>query len=657
MEHLQVEAFAAASDLDRRASALATAPLSVRAIFDALPVSAAILDANGRIVLVNSRWEQFAGDNGGDDVGVGADYFGVCAAAAMHDETARAALEGLRGLIAGTRSELTLLYPCHGPDEQRWFRLEAEPLDLSETRHVLVKHQDVTEHVRMQHDVHLRSRLLDEVDAAVIATDLAGTITLWSRGAQQLYGWSAEEAMGADIIALTVPEQRALTGRDIMDTLRATGSWEGRVDVARKNGPPVPAFVRNSLVHDEQGEIVGVIGVIVDLREHDALQQQVARSSQRLRAVTQSIGEGLCTLDGHGRITYVNPVGERLLATALVTAHGTRLSDWLVRDGLTDLPDRGAPGVPTPLHPWEGELVRGDGTRLPIECVVRELDVDGDGRPEGWVVVFRDISERRERERELHEQAEQAAWFDRIHDALDHDRFELHAQPIVDLATGQAVQHEVLIRLRDRDDPDRLISPGAFLPAAERLGLAAAIDRWVVRRALELSDGRHPVEINLSAHSIGDPAVSGYIEQQLEDTGADPSMVVFEITETALLENDEAARHFAQRVHELGCQLALDDFGTGYSSFTYLKQLPVDFLKIDMEFVRDAVHNPSSRHVINAVVALARAFGIQTVAEGVEDAATLELLTTLEVDFAQGYHLGRPQPTDRLSVFAPKEPA
>jgi EAL domain-containing protein (putative c-di-GMP-specific phosphodiesterase class I) len=123
-----------------------------------------------------------------------------------------------------------------------------------------------------------------------------------------------------------------------------------------------------------------------------------------------------------------------------------------------------------------------------------------------------------------------------------------------------------------------------------------------------------------------------------------PGMLVFEITETAIVEDEQAASMFAERLHALGCKVALDDFGTGYGSLTYLKQMPVDHLKLDIEFVRDVVENAASRHVIQAIIALARDFHLETVGEGVEDAATLEVLRELGVDFAQGYHLARPQP-------------
>jgi EAL domain-containing protein (putative c-di-GMP-specific phosphodiesterase class I) len=175
----------------------------------------------------------------------------------------------------------------------------------------------------------------------------------------------------------------------------------------------------------------------------------------------------------------------------------------------------------------------------------------------------------------------------------------------------------------------------------------------VGRRAGDDAGGRgRPVEVNVSARSVGDPAVIEHIERCLARSGADPGLVVFEITETALIDDASAALAFAERVRALGSKLALDDFGTGFGTFTYLKQLPVDYLKIDIEFVRDLATNSASHHVVQAVVALARAFGLQTIAEGVEDGATLELLRELGVDLAQGYFIARPAPlpiVERLS--------
>ena len=152
------------------------------------------------------------------------------------------------------------------------------------------------------------------------------------------------------------------------------------------------------------------------------------------------------------------------------------------------------------------------------------------------------------------------------------------------------------------------------------------------------------IEANLSATSIGTSDLLPFIEQQIREAHADPANLVFEITETALMQDITAGEAFARGLTELGCGLALDDFGTGFGSFTYLKKLPITHLKIDIEFVRDLATNPANLHVVKAIVSLARAFGLKTIAEGVEDEHALTLLRAEGVDFAQGFHLGRPVP-------------
>lgn len=387
--------------------------------------------------------------------------------------------------------------------------------------------------------------------------------------------------------------------------------------------------------------------------ERLAADARVERAQQRLRTVTDRLGDGLCTLDCHGRIVDVNPQGERLLQAKGFRAIGGSFVNRLVgthADGSVREPSEiliGADFAGFALATiTEDLLIRSDGSQLPIEYLVNPLPAEAHGEPDGWVVVFRDISERKARDAIVQERTEHADWIARIRDALEHDRFVLFAQPIVDLTTRRTVQHELLLRLQDPDEG--LVAPGRFLPTAEAYGLAPTIDRWVIGRAFEIAAAGHAIELNLSATSLTDPSLPLLIERQLQMTGADASQIVFEITETALIENDTAACNFAHRLRALGCKLALDDFGTGYSGFTYLKNLPIDLLKIDMEFVRDATHNPVSQHVITAVVSLARAFGIRTVAEGVEDAETLELLAELGVDEAQGYFLGRPVPSEDM---------
>ncbi len=204
--------------------------------------------------------------------------------------------------------------------------------------------------------------------------------------------------------------------------------------------------------------------------------------------------------------------------------------------------------------------------------------------------------------------------------------------------------------------PGELIAPTAFLYAAERFGLIVAIDIWVVSQAVAMiaEQQRHGnrivLAVNLSGRSIGDPALAAHIDRELDESGIDPSCLVFELTETAAVSNLESAQKFGRRIHQRGCGLALDDFGSGCASFHYLKSLPFDYIKIDGGFIRDLPHQPIDRLVVRAIVTIAKGMGKQTIAEFVTDQSTCDLLTEEGVDHAQGFHLGRPEPA--AAVFA-----
>jgi EAL domain-containing protein (putative c-di-GMP-specific phosphodiesterase class I) len=250
------------------------------------------------------------------------------------------------------------------------------------------------------------------------------------------------------------------------------------------------------------------------------------------------------------------------------------------------------------------------------------------------------------------------AWTDRIKTALEGDLFVVHSQPIVDLAGGPGERHELLIRMAGEDD--ELIPPGAFLPAAERFGLARDIDAWMVRRAVALIGaermaGRSVVlEVNVSGSSIAEPEFPVAIERALQEASIDPSSLVLEITETAAIANMEEARRFATRIREMGCEFALDDFGAGFGSFDYLKHLPVDYLKIDGEFVRGLTKSRIDQRMVKAMVEIARGLDLRTIAECVETEESLALLQDYGVDFAQGYHLGPPRPAAEEIGAAPQ---
>jgi EAL domain-containing protein (putative c-di-GMP-specific phosphodiesterase class I) len=245
-------------------------------------------------------------------------------------------------------------------------------------------------------------------------------------------------------------------------------------------------------------------------------------------------------------------------------------------------------------------------------------------------------------------------WLARLRRALQEQSFVLHYQPIMSLHDGTVSHYEALVRLAD--DPDgQLVAPGRFLPAAERYGLIREIDRMVLARAVELLAGEHGehgtrIAINCSSLSITDGGMLTEIERQLTSARVNPAQLVIEVTETAAISDMARARAFCAGVQELGCAVALDDFGAGFGSFQYLKHLPFQYLKIDGDFIRELPASRKDQLVVRALVELARGMGKQTIAEYVSDAATVELLRELGVDYAQGFEVGRPHPVVPLAA-------
>lgn len=248
-------------------------------------------------------------------------------------------------------------------------------------------------------------------------------------------------------------------------------------------------------------------------------------------------------------------------------------------------------------------------------------------------------------------------WQNRIEEALEHDRFELHLQPIMNLSNDRISSAEVLLRLRDEDE---LVPPSRFVYIAERVGLMPQVDAWVVDNSLAMLarlrelDPLFELEVNLSGHSIGHPDIERTIRDSLIKHDVDPKALILEITETAAVADVGLARAFAERMTELGCAFALDDFGAGFGSFYYLKHLIFDYVKIDGEFVAHVHESQVDRTIMRSIVGIARDLGKRTVAEFVSDRDILAVCRAEGVDFAQGFLIGKPVPYDEfVATFLP----
>ena len=256
---------------------------------------------------------------------------------------------------------------------------------------------------------------------------------------------------------------------------------------------------------------------------------------------------------------------------------------------------------------------------------------------------------------------EEMKWVSRITSAVDENRFELFYQPIVGIGkkNSRARGHYELL-LRMRDEKGDLVGPDQFIPAAERYNLMSTLDRWVIQQALSLLADRNPeaeeahftLAINLSGTSLSEDRFLEFVINELEKQKLPHGAICFEITETAAISNLSRVIHFMQALKKLGCKFSLDDFGSGLSSFTYLKNLPVDYLKIDGQFIRNVAEDAVDESMVKAINQVGQAMGIETIAERVETKEVLDKLSELGVEFAQGYYIARPTSVQTFEPWA-----
>jgi PAS domain S-box-containing protein len=341
----------------------------------------------------------------------------------------------------------------------------------------------------------------------------------------------------------------------------------------------------------------------------------------------------ICTADVDGRFTSLNAAWERVLGWTREELMARPFIEFVHPDD-AERTIRAAASLAEPdreVAAFENRYRTRDGE---FRWLMWSARSDGNT----WFAVASDVTERKEAERRLRE-------------AILENRLLAYSQPIVDHRSGRVVQEELLVRLRERDGPGVLL-PGAFLPEAERSGLIVEVDRWMTAEGLRLAKRGRNVEVNLSAKSIQDDTFLAELSEDIRSAGVAARRLVFEITETAALGNLDATSDFADRLDQLGCRFALDDFGTGFASLTHLRRLPIQMLKLDISFVGGIRTSAEDRALVRGVAGIARELGLETIAEGVEDAITYRLLGDYGIDRAQGFLIGRPVPvlTERRTL-------
>jgi diguanylate cyclase (GGDEF)-like protein len=256
-------------------------------------------------------------------------------------------------------------------------------------------------------------------------------------------------------------------------------------------------------------------------------------------------------------------------------------------------------------------------------------------------------------------------WVSRINRACEENRLELHCQPIVAIRAGTEAFRQFELLLRMRDENGQLVQPAEFIPAAERFNLMPALDRWVVRqacqhlahkRADDLSRAPYTITINVSTTTINDEQFLDYVIAEMATADLSPGALCFELTESTAMSSLAAATRFIHELRKRGCKFSLDDFGSGLSSFLFLKNLPVDYIKIDGSFVQNVAQDVIDRSMVEAITQIGRTMGIATIAERVDSAEVLNQLAELGVQYAQGHYIAAPQPVEALASLVASAP-
>ena len=543
---------------------------------------------------------------------------------------------------------------------------------------------------------------LNSLAEAIIATDERGRIAFLNPAAERLTGSDAAQATGKlleEIVSLVDESDRRLLSDPVHQALTSGAPVSlGRraLLLSRSNGSERSIELSASPVRNDAKEVIGAVLLLHDVTElrglarqmsyqatHDAL-TGLANRREFERRLEEAIegghrGDGqhvLCYLD-LDRFKLVNDTSGHLAGDSMLREVAKLLRD-AVRDSDTvarlggdefgmlligcplekarQIADDVCRSVGDYRFVWKDrifnigvsvglvEISRESGTLEELMAAADTACYVAKKQGSGRVAVYS------ARDEALARHSGEIQWLQRLQGALKDNRFQLYQQVIVPAHGGDGgPAMEVLIRLRDENGQE--LPPAEFMRAAERYRLMGLVDRWVVQTTLAaLGRGAivvqpdRSVAINISGQTLGDAQFLEFVVECLDSTGVAPAQICFEIAESAVVANLEHARRFVGVLHGMGCKFALDDFGSGVGSFSNLKNLPLDYLKIDGSFIRNLARDTVNQAMVTAMIKLARTLNFKVIAEQVEDTTALEAARRMGVDYLQGYAIGRPQP-------------
>lgn len=542
---------------------------------------------------------------------------------------------------------------------------------------------------------------LQSIGEAVITTDPTGVVDFMNPAAEHLTGWSAGDATGRhlnEIFSLVTETDGDALPDPIARALRDHDESEAAAIMVRSDGATVAVIENAAAIRDSDGHFTGAALIIRDvsrernlLREmafqatHDPLTRLINRR-QFERELAAVVEDARCSASRHvlmyidvDQFKAVNDScghigGDQLLKQ--VAGHlgeNIRRLDRLARLGgdefgvlLRDCEVGRALEVAEVLrHEIKGLRLHWENRTFRISLSIGVVAITCDSGSLDEVLraadaacyVAKDQGRNRVHcyqpdDQMLARRSGDMQWLHKLREAIDNDALVLYGQPIFPLADDSPSPPMCELLVRMLGDDGRVVPPMTFIPAAERFNLMFDLDLWVIGAAFrqlaalwrQQPDDRRVFTINLSGQSLDHPDLEQAIQKLEMRHAIDPHRICFEITETSVIANMERALKLMDQLRRRGFLFALDDFGTGLSSFAYLKKLPVDFLKIDGEFVRDILADPVDKAMVDTIKRIGGVLGMQTIAESIEDAETCELLTAMGIDYGQGYHLAKPVP-------------
>jgi diguanylate cyclase (GGDEF)-like protein/PAS domain S-box-containing protein len=531
---------------------------------------------------------------------------------------------------------------------------------------------------------------MEQSTNAVIFTDTKGNIEYVNPKFTKITGYTMSEVLGQNPRILKSGAKTPKEYKCLWETITSGNEWRGEFCNRKKNGELYWAYVTISAIKNTKGHTTHFLAIKEDITERKKFETHLEylidydsltnlynrrRFNKELKnwielARRYNTNGSLLFLDldnfKYVNDTYGHRAGDELLINfAELLKRRVRKTDIIARIGGDEfaiiLPytngDKAQAVAKQILELARKEIFIG---KTHQQCITVSIGITlfpEHGEDPEMLLTYADMAmyhaKRTGRNRiciytqnQKMQVEKRAGWEKRILDALKNDHFVLYLQPIQDLTRKAVAGYEALLRMVD--EKEKIILPANFLDTAERSNLIYEIDRWVIRRAMRIISEQHFcqkglfLEINISGKSFSDTELLSIIKKELETTGINPAHLIFEITETAIVENMVDAQNFINLLKAIGCRFALDDFGVGFASFSYLKHLHVDYLKIDGSFIKDLPHSPVDRHLVKAIAEIANGMEKYTIAECVENEETMQLLRNFGVHYAQGYYIGHP---------------